>query len=72
MDDPMRVYFEEGAVATVDSFPQTWRLSLTELETSRRVLAAEAARELFLRFGKNLPVKVLTEWQATFRSYLGL
>jgi hypothetical protein len=68
VDDPMRVAFERAShVAEIDTLPLDCKCSRTDLLANPAELAVVAARELFARFNRNIPVERLTEWLQTLR-----
>lgn len=68
VDDPMRVAFERTShVAEIDALPLDYKCSRTDLLANPAALAVVAARELFVRFNRDIPVERLTEWLQTLR-----
>jgi hypothetical protein len=68
VDSPHRLSMEREYRADINGFPFEEEYSATDLASHGRELAAEAARQLFARFGWHPPLEILRQQQSELRA----
>ncbi len=68
VDSPHRISMDNKYRAGINSFPLEGDYTSSELASQGRELAAEAARQLFMRFGWHPPIETLKQQQSELRA----